>query len=284
MRQDVSMSQDAAATATATHTVTSADGTTIAYEKSGSGPALVLVDGAMCFREFGPARDVATRLADRYTVYVYDRRGRGQSGDTAPYATEREIEDLAAIIEAAGGDAFVMGQSSGAGLALEAAAAGVGMRALACYEAPYVGLRPSKDGTPRDYLGELRALLARGKRGAAVAYFMTKMVGAPAIAPVMMRLMPRVWKQLKGVAHTLEYDTMVMGRFEVPAERFATITVPTLVMAGSKGADEMKRAQRTIAEAIPGAEHRMLDGQTHQVDASVLAEQLDSFFSAKGAR
>jgi len=127
------------ATATATHTVTSKDGTIIAYETVGSGPALVLVDGALCYRDFGPCRSLANHLADRFTVYFYDRRGRGESGDVQPYAPEREIEDLAAVISAAGGDAFVTGLSSGGGLALLAAASGVPMKKLASYEAPFVG-------------------------------------------------------------------------------------------------------------------------------------------------
>jgi pimeloyl-ACP methyl ester carboxylesterase len=260
-----------------TEFATSTDGTRIAYEKSGTGPALVLVDGALCYREFGPGRDVSAALADEYTVYIYDRRGRGESGDTLPYAPEREVEDLAAVIAATGGDAFVMGQSSGAGIALEAASAGVPMRKLAVYEAPYVGVTKVK-GVARDYLGDLDALLAAGKRAKAVDYFMVKMVGGPAFLPLMFRLMPKVFAKLQAIAHTLPYDTRVMSGFVAPAARLAKITVPTLVMGGSKGAAPMKEAVHTVADSVPGAIHKTLAGQTHQVSPAVLAPELKGFF------
>jgi len=258
----------------------SKDGTRIAFERAGSGPLLVLVDGALCFRAFGPAREISAQLTDRYTVVVYDRRGRGESGDTAPYAPQREFEDLAAVIEAAGGDAFVMGQSSGAGIAYRAAAAGVRMRKLVGYEAPWVGLRTAKDGTPRDYLGELRAFLARGENGKAVGYFMVKMVGGPFFLPLMMRLMPKVWTQLQATASTLPYDAEVMGgQFEPPLDELARITVPSLVLCGGKSPTAMKTAQQTVAATIPGARFRLLPGQTHQVSPSALAPVLAEFFS-----
>lgn len=262
-----------------TETTTSADGTPIAYEKTGSGPALVLVDGALCYREFGPARELAGALADRYTVYFYDRRGRGESGNTLPYEVEREIEDVKAVIDATGGPAFVAGQSSGAGLAYRAAVAGVPMRKLAGYESPWVGLRPNRDGTPRDYLGELQALVAAGERGKAVDYFMTKMVGGPWFLPIVFRLMRKPWKQLRAIAHTLPYDAQIMGaQFAVPVDELATIAVPTLVMGGGKSPANMLDAQERIAEAIPDSRHRILDGQTHQVAASALAPALTEFF------
>ena len=262
-----------------TDITTSEDGTPIAYESAGAGPALVLVDGALCHREFGPARGLASALADRYTVYCYDRRRRGESGNTLPYGVDREIEDLKAVIDTAGGSAFVAGQSSGAGLAYRAAAAGVPMRALAGYESPWVGLRPNQDGTPRDYIGELKAFVLAGERGKAVDYFMTKMVGGPWFLPIMFRLMRKPWKQLRAVAHTLPYDAEVMGaQFAVPVEELARITVPTLVMGGGKSPANMLAAQRRIADAIPGSQHRILDGQTHEVAAGALAPVLAEFF------
>jgi pimeloyl-ACP methyl ester carboxylesterase len=264
-------------TQTQTGTVTSQDGTTIAYEKVGSGPALVLVDGALCYREFGPCRSLAHHLADRFTVYFYDRRGRGDSGDTQPYAAEREYQDLAAVIEAAGGDTYVAGFSSGAALALQAAASGVAMRKLAAYEAPYVGLKAVKGVTP-DYLGHLKQLLAKEDRGGAVGYFMVKMVGGPAFLPVMMRLMPKVWKQLKAVAHTLPYDATVMGDFQVPSDVLATIAVPTLVMGGSKAKPNMVAAVSGVADAVPGSVRKTLAGQTHQVKDEAIAPELIAFF------
>jgi len=266
--------------APATEFAVSKDGTRIAFERAGSGPLLVLVDGALCFREFGPARGISAQLADRFTVVIYDRRGRGESGDTQPYAPQREFEDLAAVIEAAGGDAYVMGQSSGAGIVYRAAAAGVPMRKLVGYEAPWVGLRAAKDGTPRDYLGQLRAFLARGENGKAVGYFMVKMVGGPFFLPLMMRLMPKVWKQLQATATTLPYDTEVMGgQFVAPLDELAGISVPSLVLCGGKSPENMKAAQQTVAATIPGAEHRILPGQTHQVSASALAPVLAEFFT-----
>jgi pimeloyl-ACP methyl ester carboxylesterase len=262
---------------------TSADGTRIAYERVGSGPALVLVDGAMCARDFGPARDVAAALKDRYTVYFYDRRGRGGSGNTMPYAPEREYEDLAAVIAATGEVPFVMGQSSGAALALRAAAIGVPMRALATYEAPYVGLRPGKDGKPKDYLADLEQLIASGKRGQASGYFLVQMVGAPWFVPIMMRMMPKVWRHLQAIGPTIVYDAKVMWPFEAPAEELGAVAVPTLVLGGSKGGPEMLRAQEAVAAAVRGSEHGVLDGQTHQVSPAVLAPVLDAFFAKQPA-
>ncbi len=260
-----------------TEFTTSRDGTRIAFERSGTGPAVVLVDGALCYRDFGPARDLAAALASEYTVFVYDRRGRGESGDTLPFAPEREIDDLTAVIEAAGGDVFVMGQSSGGGIALEAAAAGVPMRKLAVYEAPYVGVTPIKGRTP-DYLADLNALLSEGKRDKAVGYFMVRMVGAPAFMPVVMRLMPTVFAKLQSIAHTLPYDTQVMNGFTVPADRLSRIGIPTLVMGGSKGAPAMKAGVRAVAKAIPDAVETTLAKQTHQVSPAALAPELLAFF------
>ena len=259
-----------------TETTTSADGTPIAFERVGTGPAVVLVDGALCHRAFGPSRPLAAALADPYTVFAYDRRGRGESGNTLPYSPQREIEDLQAVMGAAGADVYVYGSSSGAGLALEAAAAGVRMRRLATYEAPYVAAR-WKDPSV-DHLAHMEALIAADKRGAAVSYFLVTMVGAPAFVPVMMRAMPKVWNQMKAVAPTLPYDLTVMGAFTAPVERFGSIGIPTLVMVGGKAATPMRDAQDAIAAAIPGSRFAVLDGQTHQVSEKAIAPQLETFF------
>ncbi|WP_426515360.1 alpha/beta fold hydrolase [Diaminobutyricibacter sp. McL0618] len=261
-----------------TETTTSADGTTIAFERTGTGPALVQVDGALCHRAFGPSRPLAATLADQYTVFSYDRRGRGESGNTLPYNPQREIEDLQAVMAAAGGDVYVYGSSSGAGLALQAAAAGVRMRRLATYEAPYVAAR-WKDPSV-DHLAHMKALIAEDRRGAAVSYFLVPMVGAPAFVPVMMRAMPKVWNQMKAVAPTLPYDLEVMGTFTAPVDRFAAITVPTLVMVGGKAPQPMRAAQDAVATAIPGSQFAVLEGQTHQVSEKAIAPQLRSFFTA----
>ncbi|MFJ8894081.1 alpha/beta fold hydrolase [Leifsonia sp. NPDC102414] len=271
--------ETASTVAPAVGAVSSADGTSIAYERSGTGPALVLVDGALCTRAFGPARPLAALLADRFTVYAYDRRGRGESGDRQPYAVQHEVDDLRAVIAKAavdtGGEVNVYGSSSGAGVALEAAAAGIPMRRLVTYEAPYIA-----DGwkdTSVDHLAAVQALLAQGKNGAAVGYFLTKMVGAPAFMPAMMRLMPKVWKQLTTVAPTLPNDIRVMDGFRLPTERLATIAVPTLVLVGSKAAAPMREAQEALAATIPGARSDVLAGQTHQVSEKAVGPEIAAF-------
>jgi pimeloyl-ACP methyl ester carboxylesterase len=278
------MSTPTATALPTTEFAVSADGTRIAFERTGSGPLVVLIDGALCYRDFGPARAVARELADAYTVVSYDRRGRGESGDTAPYAVEREFEDLAAVVTAAAGggraDAYLLGQSSGAALGYRATAAGiVTPRKIIGYEAPWVGLRPGKDGRPRDYTAELEALVRDDEPGKAVGYFMVKMVAGPWFLPVMMRLMPKVWKQLKAVAPTLPNDAHIMGaQFTVPTDEIARITVPTLVLAGSKAPPAMLAAQASVAATVAGAEHRILDGQRHDVAPAALAAEARGFF------
>jgi pimeloyl-ACP methyl ester carboxylesterase len=272
------------ATGAAIESAVSADGTRIAFERDGSGPLLVLVDGALCSRDFGPARALQAALRDRFTVVIYDRRGRGASGDTAPYAPEREFDDLHAVIEAAGAGssdgAFVAGQSSGAAIVYRAAAAGVPMRRLAGYEAPWTGLRPGRDGAPRDYLGELDRLIDAGRNGEAVGYFLTKMVGAPAFVPLMMRFMGSAWTRLKAIAPTLRYDARVMGAaFTPPADELARVAVPSLVLCGGKSPAAMAAAQDAVAAAIPDARRETIGGQTHQVSAAALAPVLSAFFA-----
>jgi pimeloyl-ACP methyl ester carboxylesterase len=261
-----------------TRQVISRDGTAIAYERSGAGPALILVDGAFCSRAFGPSPKLARLLAERFTVYTYDRRGRGQSGDTQPYAKEREIEDLAALIEQAGGTAFLVGLSSGGALALEAAASGLSVTKVVAFEPPYV-----YEGTPRggpEHAQNLEALLAAGDRAGAVTYFMRTMVGAPAPVVLVMRSMPWVWRKLKAVAHTLPYDAAIMGEYKVPKARLAAIKIPALAVYGSKTDARLQTATRAVAEAIPRAQHLSLPGQTHNVKPAALAPAVAEFFTA----
>jgi pimeloyl-ACP methyl ester carboxylesterase len=262
--------------------VRSKDGTTISYERSGSGPALILVDGAMCSRAFGPSPKLAPLLAPHFTVYAYDRRGRGQSGDTPPYSPAREVEDLAALIDEAGGSASLLGLSSGGALALHAAADGLRVTRVVAYEPPYVDDAGQRGGAA--YEGHLRRLIASGNRGGAVKYFMKDMVGAPAPIVVMMRMMPWIWRKLEAVAHTLPYDAAVMTEFRIPRARFASVSVPTLVMNGSKTDPRLKEAARVIAEAVPGARHRELAGQTHNVKPDVLSPAVVEFLTASPAR
>lgn len=258
------------------NTVISKDGTVIAYDKIGSGKPLILIDGALCYRSFGPMPKLAPLLADHFTVYYYDRRGRGDSTDVQPYSAEKEVQDIAALVHAAGGSAYIAGLSSGAALALRAAEAGLDLPKIALYEPPFV-YEPGSDKTRIDHTGTLNSLLSSNKRGAAVKYFMVQMVGAPAIAAFIMQLMP-MFKKLKAVAHTLPYDSTVMGNFTVPAERLAAVTNKVLIAGGGKSPDTLKNAVRGVAAALPNAELRWLEGQTHNVDPVVLAKTLKEFF------
>jgi pimeloyl-ACP methyl ester carboxylesterase len=256
--------------------VQSRDGTTIAFDRSGDGPPLVLVDGALSHRRLGPMARLAEPLAADFTVFAYDRRGRGESGDTAPYAVVREVEDLAAVIDAAGGAAAVFGLSSGAALALEATASGLPVTRLALYEPPY-GLEPDEDPA---YLERLRELLAAGRRGDAVEWFLSN-AGVPPEALAEMRSQPE-WPAFEAVAPTLAYDHAVLGDGAVPRERAARITVPTLVANGGESPDFFARAAQATAEAIPGAEHRVLEGQAWgRADVAALAPVLKAFFGGR---
>jgi pimeloyl-ACP methyl ester carboxylesterase len=255
--------------------VTSPDGTSIAYERTGSGPVLVLVDGAMCYRGAGPARPLAARLQDNFTVYTYDRRGRGESSDTMPYAAAREVEDLQALIAEAGGEAYVYGISSGAALALATAAAGPGIAKLALFEPPYMG--EVEDGARiKEYTERLHELLDAGSRGDAVALFMTN-VGIPAQAVAGMRSQPG-WAMLEAIAPTLAYDDEVLAGGIVPRDLTSTIAVPALVLAGGASPEGLQQAAKATADALPAAEYRTLEGQTHDVAPEALAPVLAEFF------
>jgi pimeloyl-ACP methyl ester carboxylesterase len=260
--------------------VISKDGTEIAYDRLGNGPAMILVDGALCSRKFGPTPKLAPILAKNFTVYAYDRRGRGDSGNTLPYSKVREVEDIAALINEAGGSAYVTGFSSGAALALEAAASALNITKLALYEPPFM---VDKDGhkPPPDHEEQLKRLIAADRRGDAVMFFMRKMVNVPAIFTIMMRLMFPVWKKLKAVAHTLPHDAAVMGDFSLPADRAALVSVPTLAMAGSKTDVRLLHATDALAKVLPNVQHRILKGQTHNVSASAIAPVLVEFFSSE---
>jgi pimeloyl-ACP methyl ester carboxylesterase len=254
--------------------VQSADGTTIAYERSGEGPALILVTGAFCDRS-SPA-SLAAALAPAFTVYCYDRRGRGDSGDRPPYAIEREVEDLAALAAlaaAAGGRPFVFGHSSGAALALEAAAAGVPMARVAAYEPPYTGA----SFPPAGFAGELAALAASGERGTAAGLFLQS-TGAPEQAVAQMRSSP-YWPRMESLAHTLSYDITLCNGGVVPAGRLAGIAVPVLALAGGKSPDWAAAAAGEIAAAVPDGRSRVLDGQDHGPADEVLAPALTEFLA-----
>jgi len=264
--------------------VTSKDGTPIAVDRYGSGPALILIDGAMCARAFGPLPPLAKALASHFTVYHYDRRGRGESGDAAAWDQQREIEDLDAVITLAGGSAMVFGISSGAALAAEAARQLRGITRLALYEAPYV-VDDTHAPLPPTFIAELQALVATNRRSEAVKKFM-RYVGTPAIAVFVMSKLP-FWKNFTSIAHTLPYDLQIIAPHHnsrpFPAGKWSAITIPTLVMAGGKSPAYMQNAMRALADALPNAAHQTLAGQTHMVKTPALAPALQGFFTLASA-
>ncbi len=258
--------------------VTSRDGTAIAYDRKGSGPALIVVDGALTTRSSVSKSQLVELLSPLLTVYTYDRRGRGDSGDTQPFAVQREIDDIAAVIADAGGSAVLYGHSSGACLAMEAALAlGSGhVSKLAMYEAPYDD-DPGTRAPWQKYLADMTAALADGRPGDAAALFMA-FVGTPADQIDEMRR-GRFWLGIEAVAPTLAYDhaALLGPDRSVPAERASRITVPTLVMHGEDGAPFMGETARTLAKVIPGAKLRTLAGQGHNVSSQALAPVLAEF-------
>ena len=261
-------------------TVRSADGTTIAFTRAGQGPPLILVDGALCSRQFGPMPGLAEQLAPSFTVYTYDRRGRGESGDTAPYSPDREVDDLQALAAEAGDAVYVHGTSSGAALALEAAKRIPAITKLALYEPPFI-VDNTRSALPDDYLPRLTSLVSAGRRGDAVKMFMS-FVGAPGIFTAVMPLTP-VWSKLKAAAPTLVYDITLLADHQrgtpLTPEEWAAVKVPTLVAAGGKSPAWMANGTRALADALPDSTYRTLSGQNHMVKAQAIAPVLTSFFN-----
>ncbi|MET9435909.1 alpha/beta fold hydrolase [Streptomyces sp. NPDC006551] len=253
--------------------VTSGDGTRIAYERQGEGPPLIVVSGALCTA--GGERPLADLLAPHFSVVTYDRRGRGGSGDTGPYAVEREIDDLAALIEEAGGDAYVHGMSSGGALALAAVAAGLPVERLSVYEPPYSADSGARE-TYAAHRRRLTGLLDRGQRAAALELFL-----ADAMAPEALAGMRRsaAWPGLEAVAHTLAYDHAVLGDGLVPYGRLGGVHARVLVVDGGASPAWMRRAALAVSTALPRGRHRTLTGQTHVVAPHVLAPALEEFFT-----
>jgi pimeloyl-ACP methyl ester carboxylesterase len=265
-------------------TVTSADGTSIAYDVQGTGQPLIFVDGATAHRAVAPKpAEVAAIVGDEFRVYAYDRRGRGESGDTAPYATQREIDDLAALIDEAGGSAMVCGFSSGAVLSLDAAAAGLPITRLALFEPPFV-VDDSRPPLPADYVERLDALVADGKRGAAAELFLTAGAGLPPEFLPGIRQSP-MWPGLEAVAHTISYDGRfmqdVMRGQALPTDRWSAVKVPTLVLYGRGTAPSLISAAKALAELLPTATLQDVDGEQHDVPADVLAPILREFANAE---
>jgi pimeloyl-ACP methyl ester carboxylesterase len=243
---------------------------------------LILVDGALCDRGTGPNRALAERLRQEFSVVTYDRRGRGESGDVGPYAIDREIEDIAALIEAAGGPVSLYGISSGGLLALEAAKHLSGkVDRVAVYEIPFV-VDDSRPAVSDQFPARLEELLAGGRRGAAVKLFMREVVRLPSPLVALMPLFPG-WSKNKQVAHTLAYDVAIMGETQrgrpLSTGRWTSVTVPTLVASGAKSPAWVRNSAAHLAEVLPNAQHRTLAGQRHYVKPDALAPELSEFLA-----
>jgi Alpha/beta hydrolase family len=260
--------------AAAVSTLSSRDGTTIAFDRAGSGPALILVGGGPTDRSANA--DLAELLAERFTVVNYDRRGRGDSGDTPPYEVDREFEDLQAVIDEAGGSALLYGTSIGGIIGLEAAARGLPITRLAVWEPPY-SLDGARPPLPADYQAQLAALLAEGRHGDMVELFLTKAALVPAEVVAAMRAAP-FWPGLEANAPGLVRDAAIIGDASIPAERLALVRAPTLVIDGGT-APWVSGAADQVAAAVPDARRRTLDGQPHNVDAAAIAPALTEFLS-----
>jgi pimeloyl-ACP methyl ester carboxylesterase len=258
--------------------VLSADGTRIAFERLGSGPPLILVVGAFNLR--ATTAPLADALQDAFTVLNYDRRGRGDSGDTAPYAVERELDDLDALITEAGGAAAVFGYSSGANLALQAAASGLAITELALYEPPFVIDGASHPRPPADLVERLSELVAAGRRGDAVELFQTKVVGIPPEVVVQLRHAP-FRPALEEVAPTLVYEAMILGDLSLSTSVLASIQVPTLVIEGEKSPPVMRAAARAVADAVPNGRLCTLAGETHDISPGPTGAVLKQFLSPR---
>ena len=276
-------------------TVTSKDGTTIAYDQIGQGPAVILVNGAMGTRSHAAADSLADILSSQLTVMDYDRRGRGDSSDTPPYAPQREIEDIEALIEAAGGSAFLFGTSSGAILALEAARVLPDkVKKLALYEPPFI-IDDGRPPLPKDYVEQLNAAIEADRPGDAVEIFMTKAMLIPPEFVDMMRnapmsqtfgddagARPPEWADMEKVAHTLPYDGMIVRDFlagkPLPPKRWASFTRPTLVIVGGNSEPFFHTGAEALVVDMPDARRRLLEGQDHAVSNAALAPVLMDFF------
>jgi len=255
-------------------TVTSKDGTSIAFDRIGEGPAVVLVSGGSVDRT--SLAPLAQELASDLTVLNYDRRGRGPSGDTPPYAIDREIEDIEAVVEAAGGEAGIFGSSSGAVLAMFAAEAGLGIGKLAMWEPPFIPEGFPKP--PADQVEQYETMVAEGRRGDAVEFFMARVVGMPAEFVAGARSQPW-WGATEALAHTLAYDARIMGDYDIPVDLAANVKVPALVIAGGADMPFMRETAQALADVLPDGQVRFLDGQGHNVDMTVLAPLLKEFFA-----
>jgi alpha-beta hydrolase superfamily lysophospholipase len=256
--------------------VTSKDGTVIVFDQLGNGSPVILVSGGSVDRSSNAP--LAELLAQHFTVFNYDRRGRGPSGDTAPYAVEREVEDIDAVITAAGGSACLYGSSSGAALALEATASGLAITKLALWEPPYI-LDDSRPRPPADTASTYTEMVSAGRRGDAVEFFMAKVVGLPPEFVAYARTQPW-WPAQEALAHTLAYDATIMGDYSLPTASVAAVTAPTIVIDGGASPAWMRATAQALGNLLPNAQHRTLEGQEHNVAPEVIAPVLVEFFKS----
>lgn len=254
-------------------TALSADGTALAFDRFGDGPPLIMVAGA--FNTRSTTEPLGRALAKDFTVLNLDRRGRGDSGDTLPYAIEREIEDLEALVTAAGGSASVFGYSSGAMLALRAAARGVAITRLALYEPPF-SPNDSYPALRADLTDRLAALVAAGRRGDAVELFQTEAVGIPPEVVAQLRHAP-FWPGLEAIAHTLVYDATIIGDRSIPTELIASLMTPTLVICGEQSPPILRDGARAVAEALHNGQLCTLPGQSHDINPEATTPALADF-------
>jgi len=260
----------------------SKDGTKIAYSQTGTGEPLVLVDGAFCHGKFGANKKLPQHLSQHFTVYSYDRRGKGESGNTLPYSVEKEYEDLQAVIHEAGGNAYVYGISSGAALVLEAANHGVIIKKMALYEAPFI-TDNSRKPLPENYFDTITNMVEQGNNGKALEHFFKTGIEVPAFGVLMMKLMP-AWNQMKKLAPTLIYDNKILGDTgsgkSFGKGKWKNVTQPALILSGSKSAAWSQSSMQHLATVLRNATYRSLTGQTHIVNPKILAQELIDFFKS----
>jgi pimeloyl-ACP methyl ester carboxylesterase len=269
------------------HTVTSIDGSTIAYDRYGDdGPVVILVGGALSYRTFSKMEEIATALAEHCIVINYDRRGRGDSTENGPYALEREIEDLAAIIEAEGGRASLWGWSSGGALALRVAAANIGVERVSVYEVPFM-VQPGLKRPTRDYGERIDELVAADDRNGLVKHFMRNAIGIPAPVVTLMRLSP-MWKGLRSTAHTLGYDWAALGAhtmYGAPLDReeWAAVTVPAQVLYGGRSTEPLREGSKALGAVLPDAHLIEIPGAKHNVKTGTVVPLIAKFLTGERA-
>ena len=252
--------------------VTSKDGTTIAYESTGSGPSLIFIDPAGGYHGWRPMDGLIPMLSSHFTVTTYDRRGRGHSTEVQPYSVEREIEDLKAVIDATGELAFLFGFSSGAVLSLLAAARGLPVRKVVALEPP---LERYDEPTPPSELElEVAALVAKGQRREAHAHF-NRALGVP--DEILEELSATLdWPQIEALTHTIVYDLTITRSLPMP--ELSSIQTPSLIINSMVTGDFMHNWTKDTADALPNGVHLTLDGEWHSVPPEILAPVMIAFF------